>query len=93
MPPRKVMAARMAAGASQGADKLHMPTLMVQFAREAGIEPNIQQWPELRDALLLGPLTPVSFRLNGRDPLLEAASRVLETAEIARRLRGQGRAA
>jgi dimethylaniline monooxygenase (N-oxide forming) len=93
LPPRKVMAARMAAGTSQGADKLHMPTLMVQFAREAGIEPNIEQWPELRDALLLGLLTPVSFRLNGRDPLLEAASRVLETAEIARRFRGQGFAA
>ena len=93
LPPREIMTARMAAAASQGADKFHMPTLMVQLAREAGIEPNIEQWPELEDALLFGPLTPVSFRLNGRDPLLEAASRVLEIAQIARRFRGQGRAA
>jgi dimethylaniline monooxygenase (N-oxide forming) len=93
LPPAKVMAAGMAAGSGQGVEKLHMPTLMLQLAREAGIEPNIEQWPELRDALLLGPLTPVSFRLDGRDPLLEAASRVLQTAEIARRFRSQHRVA
>jgi thioredoxin reductase len=66
--------------AGQVTDKHHMPSLTVDFAREAGVEPAIDQWPELEDALLFGPLVPASFRLSGRDPLIDAPQRLLEIA-------------
>ena len=62
---------------AQASDKHHMPSLTVLFAREAGVEPSIEDWPELKDTLLFGPLLPVSFRLSGRDPLIDAPRRVL----------------
>ena len=37
------------------------------FARAAGVEPNLDDWPHLRRALLFGPLAPSCFRLQGPD--------------------------
>jgi dimethylaniline monooxygenase (N-oxide forming) len=54
--------------------------LALVFAREAGIEPDLRQWPALARALLFGPLSPVSFRLNGPDLLPDAPARVLADA-------------
>jgi hypothetical protein len=65
---------------------------MMRFACLAGVEPSIESFPELRDALMLGPMVPASFRISGRDPMSEAASRVLETARIAKQ-RGSPRQA
>ncbi len=52
----------------------------VSFARDAGVEPDPAQWPELKRALLFGPLAPVSFRLSGPDRLPDAAERLAEEA-------------
>jgi hypothetical protein len=54
--------------------------LALMFAREAGIEPDLREWPELARALLFGPLTAVSFRLSGPDSLSEAPARVMADA-------------
>jgi dimethylaniline monooxygenase (N-oxide forming) len=55
--------------------KTKMNLLALLFARAAGVEPEPERWPELQRALLFGPLAPVSFRLQGRDALPDAASR------------------
>jgi dimethylaniline monooxygenase (N-oxide forming) len=52
------------------------------FAREAGVEPDLYQWPQLVRALLFGPLSPISLRLNGRDSLAEAPELVAEDARV-----------
>ena len=52
-----------------------MNVAAVMFAREAGVEPDIARHPELARALLFGPLAPVQFRLDGHDPLPDAAER------------------
>lgn len=53
-----------------------MPSVTLAFARNAGVEPVIDEWPELREALLYGPLLPISFRISGRDSLIDAADRL-----------------
>ena len=65
-------ACRAGGGAPQ---KTKMNLIALLFARAAGVEPEPQRWPELRRALLFGPLAPVSFRLQGRDALPDAAAR------------------
>lgn len=55
--------------------KTKMNLMALLFARAAGVEPEPKRWPELQRALLFGPLAPVSFRLQGRDALADAASR------------------
>ena len=45
----------------------------ITFARAAGCEPQLENWPELQRALLFGPLAPSCFRLEGPDALPEAA--------------------
>jgi cation diffusion facilitator CzcD-associated flavoprotein CzcO len=55
--------------------KTKMNLIALSFARAAGVEPDPQRWPDLRRALLFGPLAPVSFRLQGRDALPDAAAR------------------
>ena len=57
---------------------MHLMTLL--FAREAGVEPNLEHWSELAWPLLFGPLSPVSFRLSGPDKLPDAAKRTLAEA-------------
>lgn len=60
-----------------------MGDLCIQFARGAGVEPDPEQWPELKRALWFGPLAPISFRLCGPDALLDAAKRfAVEAAEF-----------
>ena len=74
--------------ASAPTDKVHMPSLMMLFAREAGTVPDLERWPDLYDELMHGPLTPVSFRLSGRDSLIEAPDEVRGTARASKELRG-----
>ncbi len=56
---------------------LPMPSAALTFAREAGVEPDLTRFPALRDTLLMGPLSPISFRLTGRDCLANAADLVI----------------
>ncbi|HXV29333.1 MAG TPA: NAD(P)-binding domain-containing protein [Sinorhizobium sp.] len=50
-----------------GPPSLPMHVAALTFARNAGVEPDLAQWPELQRPLLFGPLSPVSFRLEGPD--------------------------
>ena len=50
-------------------------TMATLFARAAGVEPEVEHWPELARALMFGPLTPMSFRMSGRDSLPDAPQR------------------
>jgi thioredoxin reductase len=55
----------------------------ISFARAAGVEPDLAQWPELRRTLLFGPLSGISFRLSGIDALTDAPQRLAaEAAEF-----------
>jgi dimethylaniline monooxygenase (N-oxide forming) len=64
----------------------HLPQLVPMhttariFASEAGVEPNLTEWPDLARPLLFGPLTAISFRLSGRDALADARERLLRDA-------------
>jgi hypothetical protein len=49
-----------------------MQVLALLFARNAGVEPDLGRWPDLERLLLFGPLSPVSFRLQGPDSLTNA---------------------
>ena len=51
------------------------------FARQAGVEPDLARRPELARPLLFGPLTPISFRLDGPDSLPDAPARVITDAQ------------
>ncbi|GAA4336524.1 NAD(P)-binding domain-containing protein [Variovorax defluvii] len=55
--------------------KTRMNLVALDFARAAGVEPDPKRWPGLARALWSGPLAPVSFRLEGRDALPDAAAR------------------
>lgn len=57
-----------------------MQCAALMFARAAGVETELERWPELARALLFGPLTPVSFRMSGHDSLPEAPRRVAQDA-------------
>jgi len=57
-----------------------MHAMATLFARNAGVEPDPERWPELRRALLFGPLSPASFRLVGPDRRAEAATRIAADA-------------
>lgn len=85
LPSELSMAAHMEADGSRGSEKHHLASLMMRFARLAGVEPSVESLPELRDALDHGPMIPASFRVSGRDQTLEAASRVLGLAAATRR--------
>jgi dimethylaniline monooxygenase (N-oxide forming) len=87
LPTRRAMRAHADRPERGAADKLHMPSLMMEFAGEAGVVPDLQRWSELQDDLLHGPLTPISFRLQGRDSLLEAAAKVRDTAQASKAMR------
>lgn len=53
--------------------KTRMNLAALTFARAAGCEPTLDDWPDLRRALLFGPLAPSCFRLQGPDALPDAA--------------------
>ncbi len=57
-----------------------MNLVALTFARAAGVEPDLRNWPKLRRALLFGPLTPSCFRLEGPDALPDAPDRVARDA-------------
>jgi hypothetical protein len=57
-----------------------MNLVALAFARAAGVEPVLANWPDLRRALLFGPLAPSCFRLDGPDAMGEAATRFASDA-------------
>ena len=65
----------------QSRQKGRMNVVSLQFARAAGVEPSLERWPRLATPLLFGPLSPVSFRLQGHDALADAPDRVAAEAE------------
>lgn len=81
-PDSNMMAEEIAAEAPNEAPaSMHQTCIM--FAREAGVEPDLEPWPELRRALLFGPLCGTSFRLSGPDTLPDAPQRfAAEAAEF-----------
>jgi len=64
-------------GSSQ---KTRMNLAALTFARAAGVEPHLESWPDLRRALLFGPLAPSCFRLEGPDALPDAPTRFARDA-------------
>ena len=60
--------------------KTRMNLAAVTFARAAGVEPRPDNWPDLRRALLFGPLAPSCFRLEGPDALPGAPDRFAREA-------------
>jgi NAD(P)-dependent dehydrogenase (short-subunit alcohol dehydrogenase family) len=72
-----VEAYRARRGTSQ---KSRMNLVALSFARAAGVEPNPDDWPDLRRALLFGPLAPSCFRLQGPDALPDAPVRFTRDA-------------
>ena len=60
--------------------KTRMNLVALTFARAAGVEPSIANWPNLRRALLFGPLAPSCFRLEGPDALPDAPARFASEA-------------
>jgi len=59
-----------------------MHRVAIDFARDASVEPEIERWPELARILFFGPLSPISFRLSGRDSLPDAPQRTFEDAFV-----------
>ncbi|KUI31621.1 dimethylaniline monooxygenase [Mycobacterium sp. IS-1742] len=55
--------------------KTRMNLAALAFARAAGVEPRLDRWPQLRRALLFGPLAPSCFRMEGPDARPDAARR------------------
>ncbi|MDT5336750.1 MAG: hypothetical protein QOD90_2255 [Mycobacterium sp.] len=74
---RSVAAYRSRRGTPQ---KTRMNVAALTFARAAGVEPNLDNWPELRRALLFGPLAPSCFRLEGPDARPDAPARFIRDA-------------
>jgi dimethylaniline monooxygenase (N-oxide forming) len=64
-------------GSSQ---KTRMNLAALTFARAAGVEPHLEDWPNLRRALLFGPLALSCFRLEGPDALPDARARFVRDA-------------
>ena len=60
--------------------KTRMNLVALTFARAAGVEPRLENWPHLRRALLFGPLAPSCFRLEGPDALSDAPARFARDA-------------
>ncbi len=60
--------------------KTRMNLAALTFARAAGVEPRLENWPQLRRALLFGPLAPSCFRLEGPDALPDAPDRLARDA-------------
>ncbi|MGZ5390660.1 MAG: flavin-containing monooxygenase [Mycobacterium sp.] len=72
-----IAAYRARRGSSQ---KTRMNLAALTFARAAGVEPRLENWPDLQRALLFGPLAPSCFRLEGPDALPDAQARFVRDA-------------
>ncbi len=59
-----------------GPQNVMMHAMALRFARLAGVEPDPARWPALTELLNDGPLSAVSFRLQGPDALADAPSRM-----------------
>jgi hypothetical protein len=83
LPPEDQMSAGIAAYRStRGESQLQaMHQMALLFAREANVEPNLTEWPQLARALLFGPLSAISFRLSGPDRLEDAGERIAKEAQ------------
>ena len=82
-PSDEAMLASIAACAPRGrVPKTRMNVVALQFAQAAGVEPALERWPDLATALLHGPMSPASFRLEGRDALTDAPARVAADAAL-----------
>lgn len=73
----EIAAYRMRRGLPQ---KTRMNLAAIAFARAAGVEPALDRRPDLRRALLFGPLAPSCFRLDGPDALPDAPTRFARDA-------------
>jgi hypothetical protein len=60
--------------------KTRMNLAAIAFARAAGVEPQLENWPDLLRALLFGPLAPSCFRLEGPDALPDAPAQFIREA-------------
>ncbi len=82
LPPREEMASVISASRPQLLETVRVPfhVAATLFARAAGVDPDPAQWPQLARALLFGPLSPVSYRLEGRDRLPDAPHLTTEAA-------------
>jgi dimethylaniline monooxygenase (N-oxide forming) len=69
-----------------GPQAVPMHAMALLFAQNGGVEPDPDRWPELRRALLFGPLSPASFRLVGPDRRADAAARTVADASLFGRL-------
>ncbi|MFL6428957.1 MAG: flavin-containing monooxygenase [Acidobacteriaceae bacterium] len=65
-----------------GSQVITLAQAAILFARAAGVEPELEHWPHLARPLLFGPLTPMSFRLSGRDSLPDAPERFAAEAQL-----------
>lgn len=83
----RAMAEHRAAGLPP-AMPMHAATVL--FARLAGCEPDPKNWPAAERALLFGPLTPISFRLEGPDARADAAPRMQAAAAALGRITSAG---
>ncbi|WP_142850880.1 NAD(P)/FAD-dependent oxidoreductase [Telmatospirillum sp. J64-1] len=83
MPGRQALQERLAAAHARrsGPATVTMQDMALLFARKANVEPDRNRWPELERALLFGPLSPASFRLEGPDSLPDASARTAAAAE------------
>jgi dimethylaniline monooxygenase (N-oxide forming) len=72
-----IKAYRSGRGMSQ---KTRMNLVAITLARAAGVEPGLDNWPQLHRGLLFGPLAPSCFRLEGPDALPDAAERFARDA-------------
>jgi cation diffusion facilitator CzcD-associated flavoprotein CzcO len=82
LPGAAAMRAGLAASHARrgGPPAVPMHAMALLFARNAGVEPDPELWPEIRRALLFGPLSPASFRLVGPDRRADAAARTAADA-------------
>ena len=66
--------ARIRATIAQGQPPLDAHNaLSLTLAEELGVSPNVEQWPELSEALVFGPLLPPRYRLSGPGAMQSAA--------------------
>jgi dimethylaniline monooxygenase (N-oxide forming) len=64
----------------RGGNQMHI--IATAIARAANVEPFLANWPDLTRALLFGPLSALSYRLDGPDSLYDAPTRYADDAAM-----------